>query len=70
MNHKSSDGLCKFSLLPCTKGKVTALISPVLRGQSSSLQVHGAREPILDGVCGQEPLASCKRSVKIESSHC
>lgn len=38
MNPKSSDGLCKVSLLPCTKGKVIALISPVLRGQYSSLQ--------------------------------
>lgn len=38
MNRKSSDGLCKVSLFPCTKGKVTALICSVLRGQYSSLQ--------------------------------
>lgn len=42
MNHKSSDGLSKVSLLPCTKRNIAALISSTLRGLLSSLQASSS----------------------------
>ena len=70
MNHKSSGGLSKVSLLHCTKRNIAALISPTLRVCSPLSRVRRVQELVLDVVCGQGPLTPGKRSARVESSCC